>query len=121
MPFVSIVYEKDLKVQYDAMQELKDELKRSGLPKPDEIFIYQATDFHHQYLTSKGPTIIVAAKFKNEIAIKSVSYLTDSQLEIFSFFFEDTGLYENIIVFSEKDYNAIKKCLHNSKVKIKLI
>ena len=84
----------------------------------EEEYIYK---LDVMYATDYGPAMIAVARLVDgRYGVFSPEYLAEEQLQIFEFFIKGMNKNDHVLVFSHRDYTAIKKYLHDSNVDISI-
>lgn len=115
MALVTTTSEKLIKVQYDAISELKKNCKNCPLlrnMKPVSIYVYS---YCVEYTTVNGPAMFSIAKYPEGIyAIYVPKYLTHEQSKaILENFLKDMYEDESLIVFSKNIFDLVNKIARN--------
>ena len=87
--------------------------------EPDDEYIFEFQD--SSYSTDDDPAMVAMAYIGNVYAICTPDYLTDEQLAIFEEILWDVESDNHIVVFSQRDYDAVKKYLCGKEVDVKMI
>lgn len=121
MPLISTTPKKQIETQYNAIANLQKKCESCKLFRGKvaaSIFIYSVCS---DYTTEDGPAMLAIADFgNNEYAIYAPRYLTDEQLVVFGFVLRDVNDTDQIVVFSQKSYDAVKKYSYGKPVNVKL-
>ena len=119
MPFVSTTTKKRVQVYQYAFVRLETVIAPLLDGKePDSEFIYELDS---RYSTDDGPAMIAVARIGDRHALYAPEYLTEKQLVIFEFFLRDADSNDHLVVFSQRDYDAVKKYLYGKDVDVKTI
>jgi hypothetical protein len=117
MPIVSTTTKKRVNFYQDAFNRL-DSLIAPLLngKEAENEFIYE---LDYRYFTEDGPAMIAVAQIGNSLALYAPEYLNENQLVIFEFFLRAADSKNELIVFSQKDYDTIQRYLYGKEVDIK--
>ncbi len=117
MPLISITPKKNVELLHNTILELQQKCESCDLLREKtvkEIFTYAVSN---DYVTDDGPAMVAIASYDNNIyAIHAPEYLTDKQFVVFEFLLCNIEPQDEIIVFSQSAYIAVKKYT-NGKVK----
>ena len=116
MPFVSTTPKKRVKTYQDAFNRLESLIDHLLGKEPEEEYIYELDS---RYSTDDGPAMIAVAIIGDSHAVYAPKYLTDKQLVIFEHFLRKADSNDHLIVFSQRDYEAVKKYLYSKEVDVK--
>lgn len=117
MPLVSTTTKKRINLYQDAFERLESlsALLLNG-NEPENEFIFE---LDHRYSTDDGPAMIAVAKIADYHALYAPEYLSEKQLVIFEFFLREADSNDHLVVFSQRDYDAVKKYLYDKEVDVK--
>ena len=116
MPFVSTTPKKRVKTYQDAFNRLESLISHLLGKEPEEEYIYELDS---RYSTDDGPAMLAVAIIGDSHAVYAPKYLTEEQLVIFEFFLRKADSNDHLIVFSQRDYEAVKKYLRGKEVDVK--
>ena len=117
MPIVSTTTKKRVNFYQDAFNRLESLIiPLLNGKEAEKEFIYE---LDHRYITDDGPAIIAVAQIDNSLALYAPEYLNEYQLVIFEFFLRAADSKDELIVFSQRDYDTIQRYLYGKEVDIK--
>ena len=118
MPLIATISKKEVERQKKTLEIL--ELNLGELCNKIKIeYIFQLTNY---YATNDGPAMLAVAILEDgRYVVYGPEYLTKKQLIIFEFLLQDVDFDDNILVISQRDYDAIKKYLFGRNVNVQLI
>lgn len=110
MPFVSTTPKKLVKTYQNAINRL-DSLIAPLLngAEPEEEYIYKLDS---SYSADDGPAMIAVAIIGDKCALYAPEYLSRNQLVIFEMFLREAVSNYHLVVFSQRDYDAVTEYLH---------
>lgn len=120
MPLISTVSKERVEVQYKAMEKLLWKCEECSCLKgktAEEVWCYWVCS---DYSTEDGPAMVAIAKFGNVYAMRTPDYLTEKQLVVFEFVLRDAAPQDEVVVFSQRDYDAVQKYKYSKKNKVRL-
>ena len=122
MPFCRTALRSKIEEEYRLIQELKDKCLNIDFLQgvsPDEEYVYEV-----HYMTDKELAILAVAQYNNchTYAVNTSENVTEEELEVFEFFIKDVKKYlepdDQILVFSKKSYDAVKKYNYGRPVNV---
>ena len=119
MPIVSTVSKQQVEVQYNTMEKLMQQCETCNILKSktaEEVVCYYICS---DYNTEDGPAMVAIASFGNIHAMMTPDYVTEKQLVVFEFVLRNLEPHEEIVVFSKKDYDAVKYYKRQRKNKVR--
>lgn len=121
MPSIITANQKEIKLQQKAMEELMSKCEENNLfkgkPAEEVLCYYYVLGYNY---TDDGAPIVAIAKFENVYAMRAPECLTEEQLEVFKFALQDVQPQNEIVVFSQRDYDAVMKYKYNKAIKVTL-
>lgn len=116
MSLVSITPKKYVKIYQDAFERLESLITNLLSKEPEEEYIYELDSRHS---ADGGPAMLAVAIIGDSHAVYAPKYLTEEQLVIFEHFLREADSNDHLIVFSQRDYEAVKKYLRGKEVDVK--
>lgn len=113
---------KWVELQLTAMKELEEECKAHvffELKEPDEVYVYCFASDEFRRVNEERRVIVAIARYGNIFAMKTPDYVTDENLSIFNEVLNDLDRKSEVVLFTEKDYEAVIR--YNSKKRAKKI
>lgn len=121
MPIVSKTSKKYVERCHDALKVLEKEMVNflDGKEPKDE-FIYRLDSY---YYTDDSPNAILAVAIVDNTHkfVYAPEHLIEEQMVIFEYFLRDANSNDHIYVFSQRDYDAVKKYLNGKDVDIRMV
>ena len=119
MPLVSIIPKEEICKQHELIGMLMIKCKSCKFfarRKAEQTWIYAvANPIHPQY-----DTMVAISKYGEKYAILAPEDLTEKELIVFDYLMNEIGHNDEIVVFSQRDYDAVKKYLRDKKNKVML-
>lgn len=115
--FVSMHLKSEIVEQYETIKTLEEKCKSCKLfggREPDATFMYLLSE----PIRPKIDAIVAISQYGETYAIYSPEYLNWDEMMIFSVALNDIDLHEEIVVFTQRDYDAANKYLRGRKNKI---
>lgn len=114
------IIRREPKVNVEKQQEALKNLEiRLGNKKIMEEYIFQVEG---EYETDEGPAMLAFAELKNgSYAIYAPKYLSEKQLVVFEFLLREVDEKDQLLVFSQRDYEAVKKYSYGKNVNVKIL
>ena len=119
MPMVSIISKEEICKQHDllGMLMLKCKMCKPFAGKDaEQTFIYSVSN----PIPPKYDMMIAVSKYGKKYAMLTPEDLTEKELVVFEFILRDADPDEEIVVFTKREYNAVKKYLYDKKNKVTL-
>ena len=120
MPLVSISFKEEIVGQYELLQTLEEKCKKSIFfakgKESDKTFIYSVSN----PIPPKYNTMVAISQYGKRYAMLTPEDLTEKDLVVFEFILRDADPDEEIVVFTKRDYHAVKKYLYGNKNKVTL-
>ena len=117
MPMVLTTSKKRFKTYQDAFNRLESLIAPLlNNKEPEEEFIYELDS---KYSTEDGPSMLAVAIIGDTCALYAPEYLSEKQLVIFEFFLRKADSNDHLVVFSQRDYDAVQKYLYGKEVDVK--
>ena len=115
MPLVSISFKEEIVGQYELLQTIEEKCKKSIFfakgKESDKTFIYSVSI----PIPPKCNTMVAISQYGKRYAMLTPEDLTEKELVVFEFVLQDVEPDAEIIVFSRRDYSAVKKYLCGKK------
>jgi len=119
MPLVSINPKKEIISYYELIQMLEKKCESCKLfagKEAENTFIYSVSNPIHP----KFDTSVAVSKYGKIYAMCTPEDLTEKELVVFEFILRDADPDEEIVVFTKRDYHAVKKYMYGNKNKVTL-
>lgn len=115
MPMVSRTTKSCIESESNLLKALETQIA-SWSQKPTSMYIFEL----HQVFDGKEefPEIAVATFGPHSCALYAQENLTEKELVIFEFFLRDLDPDDQIVVFNQRDFDAVKKYLYGKKVDV---
>jgi hypothetical protein len=82
----------------------------------EQTFIYSVSN----PIPTRYDMMIAISKYGKKYAMLTPEDLTEKELMVFEFVLRDVDLDEEIVVFTKREYDAVKKYLYGKKIKVTL-
>lgn len=116
MAMVSTTSKKHVDKQQEAFKILESGLDKK---KIEEEYIFE---LDNRYSTDAGAAMVAIAKLKDDTyALYAPEYLNEKQLVVFEFLLRNADENDHILVFSQRDYDAVKKYTYDKEVDVKIL
>ncbi len=115
MPMINYFSKEEIDQKQKTLRKLETRL---GNRKINEEYIFELT---HDYETEEGTAMLAIAELNNGIYVLCTpDYLKEEQLIVFKFFLWVVEPGDSVWVFSEREYDAVKKYC-NEEVNVKIL
>ena len=119
MALTSVISKQQLKMHLDALKTLEQKIAYYyGDVEVEDERIFKLIDYN---LNSNQALIVALATIGDETALYSPEWLTEKELVIYSYLLRCADSDDHIVVFSQKDYDAVKQYLYGKEVDVKLL
>lgn len=119
MPFTSTISKQQLNMHLNALKTLEQKIANYyGDVEVKDERIFKLIDYNHN---GYHAPIVALATIGDETALYSPEWLTEKDLVIYSYLLRDADSDDHIVVFSQKDYDAVKQYLYGKEVDVKLL
>lgn len=119
MPMVSIISKEEICKQHALLGMLMLKCKSCKLfagKDAEQTFIYSVSN----PIPPRYDMMIAVSKYGKRYAMCTPEDLTEKELVVFEFILRDADPDEEIVVFTKRDYHAVKKYLYGNKNKVTL-
>lgn len=113
---------ENLERDYLELKWLKDEVSKYGLFKGKKVY-YWMFAISSDYVTEKGPAMVVLAGTEDSTIIHMPKYLNNGQAEVILEIFsrEIKNKDEKIITLTKRDYKFVKESPYYKKFEVQLV
>ena len=119
MPFVSIIQKEEICKQHGLIGSLMIKCKSCKFFARKEVdltWIYAVSNPVHP----KVDTMVAISKYGKKYAMLTPEDLNEKEMIVFDFVLQEIEPEEEIVVFTQRDYDAVKKYLRDKKNKVTL-
>lgn len=117
MPISLTISKKEVVNQYEIIKMLEEKCKTCRMfveKEADSTFIYSISN----PIAPKYLAMVAISKYGKTYAMLTPDNLNQEDLLIFESVLRSADPDEEIVVFTERDYNAVKKYLYNKKCEV---
>ena len=119
MPLVSIISKEEICKQHGLIGMLMIKCKSCKFferKEAEQSWIYAVSNPIHP----KFDTMVAISKYGKRYAMLTPEDLTEKEMIVFDYVMNEVDPDDEIIVFTQRDYNAVKKYLRDKKNKVTL-
>jgi len=119
MPLVSVISKEEICKQHGMIGMLMIKCKSCKLferKEAERSWIYTVSNPIHP----KYDTMVAISKYGKKYAMLTPEDLTEEEMIVFAYVLDDAEPDEEIVVFTQRDYDAVKKYLRDKKNKVTL-
>lgn len=114
MPMVSVIPKEEICKQHGLIGMLMIKCKNFTRKEAEQSWIYAVTN----PIYPKFDTMVAISKYGKKYAMLTPEDLTEKEMIVFDYVLNEIEPGEEIVVFTRRDYNAVKKYLRDKKNKV---